>query len=469
MTHRIAELTAPEVAARLAAGACAILPMGSLETHGPQAPMGDFLLAEAIADRIAAAAAGQGVDALVLPAIPFGGEDYFGFTPGGVVLTPALLQAVVEEVCGNLLRTGCRRILIVNGHAGSIGPVDAAARMLRRRHDVLIPAMHLWRAAGALHAELGGAPESFGHGGDPVWSVALHLRPDLCRPERARARQPVGPVLGLPVADFGTVRVAGVEPLGADGGRGGRPRRRRLRRQPPRQCRARRPHHRPAGRGRRRHALPPEGRHAMKVCVYGAGAIGGHIAARLAKGGAEVSLVARGPHLAAIQAKGLTVHARDGVLHSRPRASADPAELGPQDAVIVTTKAPALPSVAAGIAPLLGPDTPVAFVMNGIPWWYNDATARDGQHLRRSTPAVHCAAPSASAAPSAAWSIRRRPSPSPAWSWSRPATPASSSARSTAASPRAPRRSPPPSPPAACRRRWCRTSARRSGRSCSAT
>ena len=58
VTHRIAELTAPEVAARLAAGACAILPMGSLETHGPQAPMGDFLLAEAIADRIAAAASG---------------------------------------------------------------------------------------------------------------------------------------------------------------------------------------------------------------------------------------------------------------------------------------------------------------------------------------------------------------------------------------------------------------------------
>jgi 2-dehydropantoate 2-reductase len=119
----------------------------------------------------------------------------------------------------------------------------------------------------------------------------------------------------------------------------------------------------------------------MRICVYGAGAIGGHIAARLAKGGADVSLVARGPHLAAIQANGLTVHARDGVLHSRPRASADPAELGPQDAVIVTTKAPALPSVAAGIGPLLGPDTPVAFVMNGIPWWYNDATARDGQHL----------------------------------------------------------------------------------------
>ncbi|MFX9862978.1 creatininase family protein, partial [Acinetobacter baumannii] len=85
----------------------------------------DFLLAEAIAGRIAAAAAAShGADALVLPAIPFGGEDFFGMTPGGVVLTPGLLQAVVEEVCGSLIRTGVRSILVVNGHAGSIGPVD---------------------------------------------------------------------------------------------------------------------------------------------------------------------------------------------------------------------------------------------------------------------------------------------------------------------------------------------------------
>ena len=86
----------------------------------------------------------------------------------------------------------------------------------------------------------------------------------------------------------------------------------------------------------------------MKICVYGAGAIGGHIAARLAKGGAEVSVVARGAHLRAMQADGLSVAAHDGTMHCRPRASDDPAALGFQDAVIVTTKAPALPSVAAG-------------------------------------------------------------------------------------------------------------------------
>lgn len=210
MTHRIAELRAPEVARRLAAGASVLFPMGSLETHGPQAPMGDFLLAEAIADRIAAAAAAQGADALVLPAIPFGGADFFSMVPGGIVLSPATLQAVVEETCDTLIRTGTRRILVLNGHAGSIAPVDAAARALRRRHGLLVPAMHLWRIAGGLHAELGGDPASFGHGGDPVWSVALHLRPDLCDPAAARARQPVPPVLGLPVADFGAVRVAGV-------------------------------------------------------------------------------------------------------------------------------------------------------------------------------------------------------------------------------------------------------------------
>ncbi len=108
----------------------------------------------------------------------------------------------------------------------------------------------------------------------------------------------------------------------------------------------------------------------MRICVYGAGAIGGHLAMRLARGGADVSVLARGPHLAAMQRDGLTVQASDGQFNVRVQASDDAKVLGPQDAVVVTVKAPALPMVAAGIAPLLKPDTPVAFVMNGIPWFY---------------------------------------------------------------------------------------------------
>ena len=120
----------------------------------------------------------------------------------------------------------------------------------------------------------------------------------------------------------------------------------------------------------------------MKICVFGTGAIGSHLAGRLAKGGAELSIVARGAQLAAIQKKGITVRAPDGELHCMPRASADPAALGPQDAVLVTTKQTALPSVAASIAPLLGPETSVTFVVNGIPWWYYDSEGGPNQGTR---------------------------------------------------------------------------------------
>ncbi len=126
----------------------------------------------------------------------------------------------------------------------------------------------------------------------------------------------------------------------------------------------------------------------MRVCVYGAGAIGGHLAGRLFKGGAEVSVVARGAHLAAMQRDGLVVHAADGEIRAEVAASADPRELGPQDAVIVAVKAPALASVAAGIGPLLGPETSVVFAMNGVPWFYfhQHGGALDGTRLARIDP-----------------------------------------------------------------------------------
>ncbi len=114
----------------------------------------------------------------------------------------------------------------------------------------------------------------------------------------------------------------------------------------------------------------------MRVCIVGAGAIGGHLAVRAALGGADVSVVARGEALGAIAAHGIRVECDGNTLHVRVRASADPATLGPQDAVLVCVKAPALPAVAPGLATLLGPDTPVVCVLNGIPWWYfvGDAT-----------------------------------------------------------------------------------------------
>jgi 2-dehydropantoate 2-reductase len=126
----------------------------------------------------------------------------------------------------------------------------------------------------------------------------------------------------------------------------------------------------------------------MRVCVFGAGSVGDYLAGCLARSGGDVCVVARGKHLAAIRTSGLTVETPETTFTAKLPASDSPADLGPQDAVIVTVKAPALPSVAATIAPLLGPDTSVAFPMNGIPWWYFHAHGGpfDGRRLPRLDP-----------------------------------------------------------------------------------
>ena len=109
----------------------------------------------------------------------------------------------------------------------------------------------------------------------------------------------------------------------------------------------------------------------MKICIFGAGAIGGYMGAKLAAAGADVSLVARGPHLAAIADKGLTL-IEDGAdpVTQRVRASADPADLGVQDYVIVTLKAHSVPAVVGAMQPLIGDKTTIVSGVNGVPWWY---------------------------------------------------------------------------------------------------
>lgn len=109
----------------------------------------------------------------------------------------------------------------------------------------------------------------------------------------------------------------------------------------------------------------------MKICVFGAGAIGGYMGVKLAQAGADVSLVARGPHLAAMQADGLTLIEEGGAETRVPvTASADPAALGPQDYVIVTLKAHSVPGVVDKMQPLIGPNTTIVSGVNGVPWWY---------------------------------------------------------------------------------------------------
>ncbi len=110
----------------------------------------------------------------------------------------------------------------------------------------------------------------------------------------------------------------------------------------------------------------------MKICVYGAGVIGGILASALARAEHQVSLIARGAHLEAIRAKGLTVVTPEEEVNNRLAASADPRDFGVQDLVIVATKTPAFGDVARGISPMIGPQTLVGFAVNGIYWFYGD-------------------------------------------------------------------------------------------------
>jgi 2-dehydropantoate 2-reductase len=127
----------------------------------------------------------------------------------------------------------------------------------------------------------------------------------------------------------------------------------------------------------------------MRICIFGAGAVGGHMAAKLAARGHEISVVARGAHLEAIRKNGLKLlHGKDTIV-GRVRAAERAQELGPQEAVFVTLKANALGVFADQCAPLLGKDTAVVFVQNGIPWWYDRRLTRldpDGR-LARAVPA----------------------------------------------------------------------------------
>ncbi|MBR0873622.1 2-dehydropantoate 2-reductase [Bradyrhizobium tropiciagri] len=109
----------------------------------------------------------------------------------------------------------------------------------------------------------------------------------------------------------------------------------------------------------------------MRICIFGAGAVGSHFAVRLARAGHDVSCVMRGPHLDAVKTNGLTLKVGDSAVSAKVKASADPADLGPQDVVISTLKATGIDALASGLAPLLHDDTAIVFAQNGIPWWYD--------------------------------------------------------------------------------------------------
>jgi 2-dehydropantoate 2-reductase len=125
----------------------------------------------------------------------------------------------------------------------------------------------------------------------------------------------------------------------------------------------------------------------MRICIAGAGAIGGILAARLAAAGHTVSMLARGKTLAALLADGLTLNDLQGRTHVRVAAS-DRAEFGVQDVIFLCTKTQDLPDLLPQLVPLIGADTVVVPTNNGVPWWYfhREGGAFDGELVRAVDP-----------------------------------------------------------------------------------
>jgi 2-dehydropantoate 2-reductase len=126
----------------------------------------------------------------------------------------------------------------------------------------------------------------------------------------------------------------------------------------------------------------------MKFLIAGAGAIGGYLGARMAHAGQDVTLYARGPHLRAMQERGLRVIGDDGEFEVRPRIIDDLAEAGPMDVIFLGVKAHGLTQLAPQVAPLIGENTTVVSTQNGVPWWYFQTHAGEltGLHLERVDP-----------------------------------------------------------------------------------
>jgi len=203
---RIGEMTWTEVRDQVGTGAAAIIPMGSIEEHGPHAPMGDYMIIDAIAKRTADATGD-----LVVPTLPFGYSEYFRMYPGCITLRPETLTAVVEDTIECLLSHNLNRIVIFNGHAGNLPILELLGRKYRRKIGLVIPIVSPLQVMQnpALIKELYGEGFVLGHGGEPVGSIYKVLAPDSVHMERAGAFGRSN-MFGMPTEGLGTVNVNGV-------------------------------------------------------------------------------------------------------------------------------------------------------------------------------------------------------------------------------------------------------------------
>lgn len=212
----MSQITGGEARMLLAQNPVILLPMGSHEDQGPHAPMGDYLLAEKVAELAAVRATATGTRTLVAPVLPFGGADFFGPMAGGIAITPDTLTRVITDMVASLHRNGLTRLIVINGHGGNVGPIAEVARAVYRDRRLVMPSLYLWRIAYGLMPGLFGvehANKVAGHGADPLTSLGLHLMPEILRRDMIPAARPLkrDPQLDLPFTGLGTASFDGAE------------------------------------------------------------------------------------------------------------------------------------------------------------------------------------------------------------------------------------------------------------------
>ena len=209
-SRRLADMTADALARVVGKRPVILLPLGSHEDHGPHQPMGDYLLADMLAVRIADLAAQRNVPAFVAPALPFGVADYFGSSPGGLALRADTFRRLLLDLLDGLIRHDLTNILILNAHGGNVPVIHEVTLAMKRKAGLAIPSFYLWKIARQLmEARLGAeALGRFGHGAEPLLSLNLALRPDMVVAGEAPSRG--ADLLGLPVTSFGIVEFKGL-------------------------------------------------------------------------------------------------------------------------------------------------------------------------------------------------------------------------------------------------------------------
>ena len=181
VTHRLAEMSGPAVAGTLTASSVIVLPVGSIEHHGPHLPLTtDALIAERVADEAVREGRDRGLDLWLLPTLTYSKSDEHAWAPGTMWLSAESLWSTLVDLGRSVAGTPARRLVLVNGHGGNTTLLGTANRELRRRFGLATFSM----AAGVVPAGSGrdGEPDELGmniHAGFGETSLVMHLRPDL--------------------------------------------------------------------------------------------------------------------------------------------------------------------------------------------------------------------------------------------------------------------------------------------------